>query len=751
MKMKQNAFIIVLSLTISFSITNILITFISFESGTDNFHSEHHSIYRLLSDDPFEPGKTIRYIHGDMKDFLKQNYSEINEVCQVHTLDRNGTVIKNGTVETDKKMVMAVDSTFFKIFNFDLIEGSEQHTIEHDGIVLKKDMAQLLFGDGPYLNKSVSVLQKRAWKILKVTGVLAPIYENTQLNFDAIVSNDGIFGGSIFLTLNENLPSGELAELLSTNSTAPSLIGPGKGKYELVSLSESYFHEANSQPFETRRNQQLIMICWGVVALLCLTASFNFINLYITGLLNRHKELGIKRIFGAGKKSVIISVGIEVASFVIISFICSLILMIYLMPYFNNVLNTQMTISYFTFTKTVAYVLGGVLLLATAITIYLSLFVWRFKPIGLITDRNVRKVKINKFLFAFQFFISVGLVIGSFVIINQINYIKNKPLGFNRNIMQLKVNESLKEHMPVLKDRLLSHSEFNNASMSSGNPIFGIAIVRVVLEDGAFYQPFLMAGDEDLLNTMNFEIVEGGNINPQISEGYLVNETFINYFDIEDPIGKPLPGIGGHIAGVVKDFNCRSLRQEIPPFVIGQDKTFRFLLIDISNSTKQQALSVVKEEWKNLFPDENLEYKFMDEELMAHHKEDTAFFRMIVTFTFASLVISCFGLFGIATFSIQQRTKEIGVRKVMGASFKSIVLLIWKDYMKLIAISFVIAIPVVNYFLVEWLQEFAFRIELSWWLYLIPGLIILGIALLTISGQSLKAANLNPVESIKDE
>ena len=176
-----------------------------------------------------------------------------------------------------------------------------------------------------------------------------------------------------------------------------------------------------------------------------------------------------------------------------------------------------------------------------------------------------------------------------------------------------------------------------------------------------------------------------------------------------------------------------------------------FLLVDISKMNLQKTIALISHEWKQIFPDTPMSYKLIADELMDRHKEDALFFQMIISFTIASLLISCFGLYGIASFTTNQRTKEIGIRKALGASFSRIVFLIWKDYIKLIAISFVSAIPVVNYFLKEWLQEFAYRIDLTWWLYLIPGIIILLIALITISGQSLKAANLNPIDSINDE
>ena len=750
-KNKQNSIIIILSLTVSFALTNILITYISFETRTDHFHAKKDRIYRLFSDDPYEPGRTIRFMHGDMKEFILHNYEQVKDVCGIHILNRKGSRLSHGNVEIDSKLLMAVDSNFFSFFDFELAEGSKENVIRADGILLGQEVARSLMGDGPYVNETISIYKNKEWKPFTVTGILAPTTENSQLKFDAIVSREHIFGGSIYLSLEETMDPDQFAQMLSENTTTPSLVGPGKSEFELVPLTDSYFHSASAQPFERNGNKQLIIICWGVVALLCLTASFNFINLYIVGLLQRIKELNVKRILGAGKKHMLVGVATEVGIFVFISLALCLVLTVFLMPYFNTVLETDATISNFSLSRVIFYILGGTLIVAMSLTAYLSLFVWRFKPIAFITEKRTSKAKVNKFMFSFQFFISVGLVICSFVIINQINYIKDKPLGFNRKLMQLQVDDDKKQHLTVLKDKLLSHSQIDHAAVTLGNPIFGNAIIRVELEDGTFYQTYLIRGDEDLVSTMQWEIIDGSEIMSHDTEAKWVNESFVKYFDMKDPVGKPLPGLEGHIVGVIKDFNCRSLRQEIPPYVISSGSGFRHLIVDISNTTKQEAIAISKEAWLEVFPDEPFQYRFVEDELLAHHSKDISFLRIIISFTLASLLISCFGLFGIASFTIARRTHEIGIRKVLGASFGNIIMLIWKEYVKLIAISFILAVPIVNYFLQEWLQEFAFRIELHWWLYIIPGIFIVLIALLTISGQSLRAARLNPVESIKEE
>jgi putative ABC transport system permease protein len=338
-------------------------------------------------------------------------------------------------------------------------------------------------------------------------------------------------------------------------------------------------------------------------------------------------------------------------------------------------------------------------------------------------------------------------------------FIKNKPLGFNRDLMQITPpsDKEEKEKLPVLKQQLLQYPEFSSIALSLGNPISGNAIIRFELEDSTFYGAYYIAGDYDLIKTMHLNVIEGQPFRPGFNSGKLVNETLVRHFNMEDPIGANIPGTEGNkngpdkIIGVVKDFNVVSFKKEIPPYIISYNEAPNHLLIDISGKNLSAILPLVEKSWQEIYPDDTFSYKLIDDELMARHKEDTLFFRMIISFTVASVLISCFGLFGIAAFTAVQRTKEIGIRKILGASVYSILVLLSKDFVKLIVIAFVLAIPVANYFMREWLQNFAYKIEISWWMFIIPGLLVLLIALLSMMGQTLKAAHTNPVESLRNE
>ncbi|MDN5212435.1 ABC transporter permease [Fulvivirgaceae bacterium BMA12] len=752
LRTKQNAFIIILSLTISFSFSNVLIAFISYESNTDAFHQKQAHIYRLFSDDPFEEGKKIRFIARGASQFLLDRFPEVNKVCKVEALDRKGSFLSSENALIKNQMILAADPTFFEFFDFPISEGNRKKAISSDGIVLQEALAKKLFGTPPYIGNTVELNNEKGTKAFKVTAIIENFHENTQLKFDAVVSSqEQSYGGSLFIMLNKHADPKSLAAKINQNKDMPSLVGLGKSKYELEPLRSTYYNASNPQPYDQHRNHQIIIISWLVVILLSCTAGFNFINLYVTGLLGRRKEIGVKRVFGATKTNMTISIGIEVSIYVMSSILLSLALTYYLLPFFNTSFNTQLSFSYLTYAKVLLAIFGSILFLGLLITVYLVIFTWKLNPIRLINDKLANKVKASRFMFTIQFFISVGLMIFAYVVIQQMQYIRNKPLGFNKHLMQLQISDDKTAGLGVLKQQLLNYPQISKATITNGNPISGNWKVRYDLGDQRFYAPFLLSGDEDLVETLQLTILKGKNINPQDSLGRLVNETLVRYFDIKSPIGQIIPGSQEYIVGVVNDFNNVSLKEEVQPYIISYRRNKNCLLIDISDTELNDVLPLVMHEWEQVFPDEIFDYKLIEDELLAKHKEDTYFFRMIIGFTIASLLISCFGLYGIASFTSSRRTKEIGIRKVLGASVTSVILLLWRDYIKLIALSFALAAPIVHYFLNSWLKAFAYKITLDWWLYAIPGFLMLAIAILTISGQSIKAASADPVTSLQDE
>ena len=752
---RQNGVIIILSLTIAFAFSNLLLAFLLHELGTDSFHLKKDRIYRLLSSDPWGDESRLRYTLREAAQFIEDRYPEVEAVCTVSPLNTDGITSSGSAQAFDEIQLIEADTTFFRVFDYPIIAGSVA-TSHQEGVVLTETTARQLLGEAPYISQTIEIRTDSNHYQLPVIAVIAWPEENTQFRFDGVVmrhQKDQYRGGASFLLVQPKTDVTQLANKIASNTYMPSLIGPGQMTYFMEPFAHSYFSsDDRSQPYEINRSSLLVQVCGVVIGLLFFAAGFNFITLLVVGLLHRKKEIGLRKTLGASRLALGTTIGAEVGLFIIVSFILSVLLTIQLLPYFNTAFETTLTFSYLTQGKVLAVAGGGILLVGLLTTVGLGYYLWNLNTIKLLSEQIHPRLRMNRWLFTIQFLVATTLMVCSSVIIQQMDYIRSKPLGFNRNLLELRApGETEQIRLTALKNRLLQYLNISQVSLSTGNPISGNWLVRYELEGDAFYSPYQMSGDEDLIETLGLTVTQGSSFKAGDPSGKVVNETFVRYFGMKDPIGEKIPGTEDRIVGVVNDFNVVSLKTEIPLYILSYQDTLPRLLVDIANVPLRDLLLPVQTAWKEVYPNEPFEYRLVDDELLAKHHNDTFFYRIIISFTIASILISCFGLYGIASFTSQQRTQEIGIRKVLGASVGSMLLLLSKDYLRWLLIALAVAVPVANYFMNEWLQSFAYRIEVTAWILLSPCLLILLIALLTISQQTLRAATRNPVESLRDE
>lgn len=751
---RQNAFIIILSLAIAFAFSNLLLAFLLHELRTDSFHPKKDRIYRLLSDDPFGDDRYQRYTIQSVAQFLKEHYAEVEAVCTISTLRAKGIRTVSSLSRYDDVQLVQTDSSFFQLFNYPVVEGHLAPT-PLAGIVLTEALARRVLNEPPYLGQVVEMYLDSVSHQLPVVAVVAPQAENTQLRFDGIVMGNYLgekYGGVSLLLVREGTDVAGLADKMNRNDAMPSIIGPGKLAYSLELYNESYFDGDTVQPFEQSRSSLLVQVCGMVIGLLFFSAGFNFITLLVVGLLHRKKEIGLRKVLGASRRMLGATVGTEVGLYVVVSWGISVLLTGLLLPYFNTAFETTLTVSYLTQLRVLTVAIGAILLVGLLTTGYLSHYLWTLNTIKLLSEQVHARLRMNRGLFTLQFLIATTLIVCSSVIVQQMRYIQSKPLGFNRELLELRApDEETSAQLAVLKNRLLQHSSVPHAALSTGNPVSGNWLVRYELEEGEFYSPYQMSGDEDLIETLGLTVVRGRSFQLGNPTEKVINETFARHFNMDDPIGEKVPGTEDRIVGVVSDFNVVSLKKEIPLFILSYREDLPRLLVDASFTPLSELLPVLQSAWKAVYPNDPFEYQLISDQLLAQHHEDTFFYRIVISFTIASILIGCFGLYGIASFTSQQRTPEIGIRKVLGASVSNLILLLSKDYFRQLLIAFAVAIPVANYFMNDWLQSFVYRIDITAWLLLSPGMLMLLIALLTISTQTLRAATRNPVDSLRDE
>lgn len=754
---KLYAAVIILSLAIGLSFANILIAFMVREASTDAFFTQKNRIYRLLSDDPFGERNNISYILENTSEYIAQHFPEIEKLSRVYDLKSEGVELKNHTNLYSEIMVLGVDSSFLQIFDFSFAQGYPLQALQPNGVVLTQKTANKIFGKESAVGETVTIIRDTVQKLMQVTGVIDELPENSHLQFDALVHYTSFInesGGAInYVLLNSQADPQQLADKISQDVEVPGLIGPGKSDFFLQPLPEVYFDTDNTRSYIRARNGLFITLGYVVTVLILFISSFNFINLFMVSLLERKKEVGIKKVLGASTASIRLAAFIEVCIFTGIALLISLLITVAVLPGFNQSFASSLTFTYLGNIKVIVGFGILIILLSTAIAFILSLYVSRIDPISLISQRSQPKIKFNILLFTLQFVISTALIICSAIIIKQTEYIKNKPLGFNRHVIELQApSEALAAKLPVLKQKLLQESKIEHVSLTSGNPITGNSVIRYELENEDFYTPYFLSGDEDLLSTLGLELIEGQNLTAGVHDGKLVNKKLVEYFNLQDPIGAIIPGTGNEkIIGVVNDFNSVSLKKEIPLYIIGYNPGGSRILVDYTNKNIQELLPRIEKSWKEVFPENRLVYHLLDEELLARHEEDFFFYRIIVTFSIASILITCFGLFALVWGNSRKKTKEIGIRKTLGASVISIIYLLIRDFSKWVMVAFMVAVPIAYYAMHQWLQSFAFKTEVSWWIFALSGVFSLFVALLTVSFQTVKASLANPVDALRYE
>ncbi|MBS1509077.1 MAG: FtsX-like permease family protein [Bacteroidetes bacterium] len=744
--------IILLSLTVGFVCTNILISFLVFENNTDTFHTKRERIFQVFSDDPFGGNGLIAYVPNYFFDYLTSNYAEVKNVCQIS--DLNGITIEESGNKYDDFKVLSVDSSFFTMFDFPLLHGRRDKCLGSDKIIFTKDKALMLFGTTEVVGNLVTVSTLDTTRVLTISAVVDKPIENSHLDFDAIVHHftfSGKFNGGATYALLSNANAREpLSAKINEDPKRPGLMGLGKMKYFFNPVTESYFSTDNKMSYIKTRNPMLLKVGYVVCALVLFIASFNFINLFLLSWQNRRKEIGIKKTLGVTRGSLFSFSLTEAGVYVFTGFLLSLILTFYFIPIFNTVFETNLSTEYLLNAKVMALLFIVLFLIGALVVVLSMLKQWRMKPINLMA-KDSAKIRFSRLLFTVQFVISITLVVCAVTIVQQMNHIENAPLGFNRHIIQLNApDKKYLQNLTVLKQKIMQLPEVKNASVGNGNPIFGNMIARYDLDNDRFYTPYLFGGDADYLKTLNLTLIEG-ELPSETNNGKLVNQTLVRQFNLGKAIGEKIPGTKDIIAGVVKDFTCGSFKQEIPPVIISFQKGGRSLLIDYRGSNMAKILPQIEAEWRSVFPDYLFSYRLLQEELMKKYKEDTFFYKIVITFSVISMVLSCFGLFALSWAVIQSRTKEMGIRKVLGAAPLDILNLLTWTFTKRIALAFMIAAPVGYYLMNQWLTRFVNKIEINAWIFCIAGLMVTAIAFVTLSLQTVKATMTKPVDEIRNE
>ncbi len=779
----------------------LIALYVTDELSFDRFNEKGERIFRISSDIKFGGAETRYPFTSDMMGpIFKKDFPEVEDYTRIYTSNGSKLIKKdNGFINEEK--VGHADSTFFNIFTLPAIAGDTKTALdEPNTVVITETTAKKYFGTTDAIGKIVETNDndRTLYTLYKVTAVIKDIPSNAHFNFDFLFSMKNVnYGWGQLMSHNFHtylllkpgtdikvfekrsldqyinkyvLP--EANQVMGVSSMEDFERSGNKLRYSLTPLLD--IHLYSGRPFELSPggNIQYVYIFSLVAVFILLIACINFMNLTTARSSNRAKEVGIRKVLGTNKKNLITQFLSESTVMAIISTLLGIGIVLLALPLFNSVAGKSMQISnlftpiFILFLVMLPFVVG---LIAGS---YPAFFLSSFKPIMVLKGKlKIGGVNsgLRSMLVVFQFVTSIVLIIGTIIIYRQLNYIQSKNLGYAKEQVLI-INDAytLGRNAESFKQEMLQQPGVINGTLSGYLPtpssrsdnLFSSS-PQLDVKNGFGMQEWSV--DHDYIHTLGMELVAGRNFSKEFgtdSSAVILNETTAKSLGYDDPIGKPVYAIYNPetnetrkytIIGVVKDFHFESLKRDIGKLGLFLRRSTGLVSFKINAANAPQVIKIAEQKWKAISPQMPFNYKFLDTEFNHVYDAEQRVGKIALSFAVLAILIACLGLFGLAAYIAEQRTKEIGIRKVLGASATSLVAMLSRDFLKLVLISSVIAFPLAWWSMRTWLQDFAYRIEIGWWVFVAAGVIAILIALITVSFQAIKAAMANPVKSLRTE
>lgn len=777
-----------MGLTVGIGACFLIFLIIQFESSFDNFHPKKNSIYRIGTQNYNENG----FDYNDGVNFpvangIRNDFSEIKEVASI--VKEEGQVTVEEETGHLKKMqednFYYADPEFFEMFNFGWIVGNAKTSLNNpNNVVLTQATAERYFGN--WKNAVGKTIKYKNKDLYTVTGILKNPPQNTDFPLAVVVPYSAlqhtsrkslledwvsIYGNTnTFVVLPATLSVEKFNKQLKVFAKKHKPADYANDSYIAQPLSEVHFDERFGNYNHRTFSHSLINVLWLIGIFLIVIACVNFINLATAQSVNRSKEVGVRKVLGSGRKQLAWQFLSETALIVIVAVILAIALSISLLPFLNNFLGTHIGIQVFKNPSTIFFIVSAALLVTFLAGIYPAIILSGFNPItalkSKITAKMVGGITLRRALVVLQFVIAQILIIGMFIVVSQMNLFKNTYLGFTKdNIINVPLfNDSINlTKTDYLRNQLLSNPDIKNVSFSYGSPSDNGNWTSDFKFDHAAkatnFNANLKFADPEYFKTYNLQFVAGhAYSNSDTVREYVVNETLLLKLGITNPqkaIGKQINFWDEDIAnivGVIKDFNSYSLSEPIVPVVLTTRKeVYRTINIKIRAGSEKTVLPYIEKLWSATYPENVYDYKFLDDKIANFYKQESKLSQLYKIFAVLAIFISCLGLYGLVSFMAVQRTKEMGIRKVLGASVRNIVFLLSKEFTLLIVIAFAIASPIAYYIMNKWLQNYSYRIPIGATIFLLAITCSVVIAWLTVGYKAVKAAIANPVKSLRTE
>ena len=776
---KGYALINVFGLAIGIGCAVFTLLYVQYQLSYDRYNTKADRIYRVVNHMDLSGPSPI---HIDfcsppppLAPFLKNNYPEVKNAVRLLTALHTATV-RYGDKSLYDDSVFYADSTFFNIFTFHFISGNPRTALdEPNSVVLTESMAAKLFGDVNPIGKVITFNNKGDYK---VTGLINDVPHNSHFHFDMLVSlntlsstfkNWGWGMNPVYTYVllrkgaNAEMFGSEISNLYYKNTGDNTVTYT----YTLQPLTSIHLYSHRQNEIEPNGDPVYVFVLPLIALLVLLIACFNYINLTTARYTTRSKEVAVRRVTGAKPREIVAEFLTESTVLALVAFLIAVSALELFLPAINRFTGSYLKLSIFTSSWQWIELLALILVTGVIAGAYPGIFYSRF-GLSLIMRKSTRvgatNISLRKVLVVFQFAISAALIISAIVISDQMNYVRHKNIGYKREgvvVIPLRNNATLSS-IESFRNRLLENPDIVDAALSSTLPT-KFFDTQAILPQGyppnSIWSAAYMFVGYHFLSTMEMQMAEGRWFSRKFStdsNAFVVNEAAVRKLGWRSPIGKTLDMSGrtGPVIGVVKDFNFASLHENVAPLVmypIRYRHEAGFLSVRIRSVEVAKTISFLESSWKQAFPGWAFNYSFLDQDFQNQYISDQRFAAISGLSSVLAILVACLGLLGLISLIAKQRTKEVGVRKVLGASTSNIIWTLTKDFIFLEVVANVVAWPVAFYVLSKWLQGFAYRITPSLWSFVLAALLVLVISLVTVGYQAVRAATANPVESLRYE
>lgn len=782
---KVSSVINITGLAIGIASCILIFLYVQNELSYDKHHKNAGRIFRITTDFTLS-GQFDRFALSSfmLAPTLKEDYAEIDEATRIMPIGKQ-TVWYEDKMYNEEKVYYA-DSNHFDVFSYEFLKGDQKNALNKPrSIVLSEAMAQKYFGNENPIGKNLKFTKNT----FTVTGVIKDNGNRSHINPNALLSISTLDSNFINSVKVDWFRMTTYTYIMFKDATQRNgfenklkqfykeHIEPFTKEYNVSSsidlklqpLKEIHLSSSHLYDLEENGNASYVYIFSFVAFFILLIACINYMNMATAHASKRAKEVGIRKVLGASRKQLLWQFLGESILITLFALSIALVMVELFLPVFNALTGINFKSDYLANIRFLPLLIFIVVLVGLLGGSYPAIFLSAFKPLDVLKSQKAPRggsALLRKSLVVIQFAISTALVVGTLIVWSQMDFMKNKDLGFNKEqVLALRIpggDTSLARKIPMIKEELLRNAKVKKVAVSGGIP--GESTGRLlffVTKEGKKEEkamPFMFV-DYDYLDMLELQIAKGRNFSRDYQtdkmNAFLINEAAAKFLGFKEPLGQELEngfGFKGKVVGLVKDFHYASLHKEIEPLILMlAPQPGGFLLSKIAPDNISSTVGFIENKWKEFDPKHPVEYFFLDQNFDQQYRKEEKMLTIFGYFSGLTIFIACLGLFGLASYTAEQRTKEIGIRKVNGASLQDITFLFVKDFIKLVAIALIIAWPLSWYVMHRWLEDFAYRIEITPLSFIIAGILALAIALITVSFHAIRSARTNPVKSLRYE